>query len=124
MAKIDEDGVPHCLRCDAEAAAATARPFAVNNVPDPGHAAMEGLRTAAVDNLQAQAAVVPVSSGMPPRTTGFVKPVVQGGSFELQVEAALMALQACPMPKDLKAYKAVAKARAILEKLIAPEQEN
>lgn len=117
-AKIDVDGAAHCLRCDAEMAAAAARPHGVVVVADPGHEAMAGLKTSS-ESESLPPGIIPQ-----PRAVKQTVAAVAGGSFEHQVGAALAALQACPMPKDLKAYKAVAKARAILEKLIAPEQEK
>lgn len=123
-AHISVDGLPVCLRCQAEAAKAQARPVGVVTIADPGHDAMQGLKTAKTerfpDGSVAATEVKPTQARVPtPR------PVVPaGGSFAEQVERALVALRACPMPKDLKQFKAVAKAVAILEKLIAPAEEN
>ena len=121
-ANISVDGQPTCLHCEKEMAKAQAVPVGTVTIGDPGHEAMLGLKTADKETYPDIERMPMISLTAKGKEAPPV--VVKGGTLEQQVGAALAALQSCPMPKDLKAYKAVAKAVAILEKLLAPAEEN
>lgn len=124
-ANITVDGQPTCMLCERDAAKAQAVPVGVNDAEDPGHDAMKGLKTAAEENFEHSHLRI----GEPKRPAPAIRAAspavaVKGGTFEEQVGSALATLRECPMPKDLKQYKAVAKAVAILEKLLPDPQEG
>ncbi len=129
--RIDMNGTPLCLVCDAAFVPAPVvkeesvdkrfrvvpgepPPLPPDKNFDPGHANMKEF-----PQLKGQAAPaqeLPVV----PRETRVVQTLAVGGTFEQQVNSAIEALKGCPMPKDLKQFKAVQKAITILEKLQEP----
>ncbi len=124
-ANITVDGHPACLHCDKEAAKAQAVPVGVNDIEDPGEDAMKGLKTATAEDFGHSRGLLRPGE-RPPQAIRAASPAVavKGGTFEEQVGSAVATLRACPMPKNLKSYKAVAKAVALLEKLLQSPTEE
>ncbi len=115
-AKIMVDSNIECLMCNKEAAHAQAVPVGVNAIEDPGHEGMKGLKTADVEDFDHSRGLLRPGAAQAIRAASPAV-AVKGGTFAEQVGSAVATLKACPMPKDLKSFKAVAKAVKILEGL-------
>lgn len=132
--RINVNGVPRCLRCEKEASQApilSEKPtdprfrLAPNaNGPDPlkalaqdpGHDAMKGLVPGKV--AQEMLAKETFSEKTPAPET--YRPLAEK-SLEGCIREVLSILNACPMPKDLKQFKAVQKAILVLTKVLNNE---
>jgi hypothetical protein len=113
-AMINRNGIPHCLKCAAEAAKALAQPAGIVDCEDPGDEVIKHL------NLR-------TSTGAPSAltTTGIPitpQPMVQSDADA--VTKALDILRTAPMPKDMKVFKQISKAIALLEKASAPTPQG
>ncbi len=125
-ALISMDGRPHCLKCGAEAARLERRPAGTNTVSDPGHEAMKALLKEHIKEIipaeeagpEAKQAIGPQKALMPlSLTPAYV-------DFNEYVVVAVHHLQKAPMPKDLKQFKLIQKAIALLQKASDGTQEK
>lgn len=114
-AMISRNGAPFCLRCAAEAAKAAATPAGVVDVEDPGHAAMDKVNLIPARENQTQVAAVV----RPQPTFSLAQPTTSDVDA---IAKAISILRSAPMPKDMKQFKAISKAIALLEKASATTQ--
>jgi hypothetical protein len=111
---INRNGAPYCLQCAAEAAKAVAQPVGVVDCADPGHEAMA--------NIQALPASEPGASvSQPPRISRVDK---VAPTDDNAIEKAIAILRTAPMPRDMKVFKQISKAIALLEKASAPTTQG
>ena len=119
---VMQEDVPICLRCAEEKKTAAQRLVAVPvyTGPEP-----------TMEQMIAASKAIPVgvdrddilSSEVRPATApirALATPVVGSASLDSCLSGALRYLEACPMPRDLKAFKNIQKARTIIEKILKP----
>lgn len=125
---VMQEDVPVCLRCAEEKKTAFQRAHAAPVVAGP---------EPTLEQMLAASKAIPVGSDRDeplPAETSAVRPAVSSingptpltkvvagtTSLETCLSGALSFLDACPMPRDLKAFKNIQKARNIIEKILNP----
>lgn len=108
--RLSINGVPQCVKCNAEAERMEKGPGPVNKAEDPGHAAMKAI----VPDSKHAAQPGVVESPKNRLAVGIGKPNT--------LEEIREAIYRLPMPKSLKQYKRFQKIQQLIDQVV--EDEN